>query len=70
MKITYDKFANAAYIYISNKKFGRTIPVTDTIILDLDKKGGLIGVEILEASKYLSKEILEKSIQLPAPSFA
>jgi uncharacterized protein YuzE len=71
MKITYDKFANAAYIYISSKKKSkRTIAVTDEIIVDLDDKGGLMGVEVLEATKHLSKDILKGAIQLKSPSFS
>ncbi len=61
MKITYDTFANAAYIYFSNKKAKKTVPVTDSIIIDIDKDGGLIGVEVLNASKNMSRELLDKS---------
>jgi uncharacterized protein YuzE len=71
MKITYDKFADAAYIYLSNKKKAKkTIAVTDSIIIDLDEKGGLMGVEVLDAAKHLSKNILKEAVKLPAPSLA
>lgn len=62
MKITYDKIADAMYIYmkkpVKNERVGRTLPVSDDLIVDLDKKGNVFGIEILSASKYVSKNVL------------
>ena len=66
MKLEYDKEVDAAYIYleypIKEGSVKKTVEAGDNIILDYDSKGKLIGVEILEASKVLSKKALEKSV--------
>ena len=66
MKFEYDKKADAAYIYlrypIEDKECKRTVELNENIILDFDKSNKLIGVEILNASKILSKETIEEAI--------
>ena len=68
MKITYDKEVDAAYVYLSESirdgESERTIQLNDNIILDFDKNGKLLGVEILDASKILSKEVIVKAQQI------
>lgn len=57
MEITYDKKADAMYIYFQKgKKPARTVELADLLIADLDKKGGVIGVEVLAASKQVKKD--------------
>jgi len=62
MRFEYDKEVDAAYIYIEYpikaKQVKNTIELNDSIILDFDKKGKLLGVEILDASKILKKKAL------------
>jgi len=62
MRIEYDKEVNAAYVYlvetIKDGEAVKTIKVNDNIILDFDKNGKLIGMEVLNAGKILSKEVL------------
>ena len=64
MKFEYDKEADAAYIYleypIKDGEAKNTIELNDNIILDFDKDGKLLGVEILDASKILKKDVLVK----------
>ena len=70
MKITLDRRADAAYIYL------RDIPPGDVestygcdpseiyghmIHLDFDSSGILIGIEVLDASKALPKELLDQA---------
>ncbi len=65
MKITFDKEADAAYIYLKEIKQGNvnsTISLNDNINIDLDEKGVMIGIEVLDASKNLSPEILNSGI--------
>ena len=68
MKITYDKEVDAAYVYlvenINDGESERTIQLNDNIILDFDKNGKLLGVEILDASKILSKEVIVQAQQI------
>jgi len=69
MKISYDKEANAAYIYINDenqkvyKKVYKTyrcdpMLVNGIINLDFDKNGKLLGIEIMDADKKLPETIL------------
>jgi uncharacterized protein YuzE len=62
MKFTYDKEADAAYIYleesISKGQSKKTIELNENIILDLDDNGKLLGIEILDASKILNEKSL------------
>lgn len=62
MRFEYDKNADAAYIYledsIADGEVDKTIEMNDNIILDFDKNGKLLGVEILDASKVLNKKSL------------
>jgi len=62
MRIEYDKEADAVYIYIvSDIKEGeakKTLQLNDDIILDFDKNEKLLDIEVLNASKHLSKDIL------------
>ena len=62
MNFEYDKEADAAYIYleatIKEGEAKNTIEVNDNIILDFDAEGKLLGIEILNASKVLSKKTL------------
>ncbi len=58
MKITFDKKADAMYIYLRNKKVFKTRQVTDDTIVDLDRDGNIIGIELLCISKRMSVEKL------------
>lgn len=72
MKITYDKKADAAYIYLGKEYeavtqwVGNTYPcdpveVKGMINLDFDIEGKLGGIEIIGASHKLSKELLDSA---------
>lgn len=51
MKITYDKKADAMYLYFQKgKKVARTVELADVLLADLDGKGKVIGIEVLCAS--------------------
>ncbi|MDP2946801.1 MAG: DUF2283 domain-containing protein [Nanoarchaeota archaeon] len=62
MNFEYDKEVDAAYIYLENSikegEVKKTIELNENIILDFSNKGKLLGVEILNASKVLSKSAL------------
>ncbi len=65
MRITYDKEAGAAYVYIKypiqRGEASKTVEVKENIILDFDRKGKLLGVEILNARKLLPSIVLRKA---------
>lgn len=58
MKITFDKKADAMYIYLQTKKVFKTKQVTDDTIVDMDKNGNVIGIELLFVSKRMPLENL------------
>jgi len=62
MKMTYDKQANAAYIFFNkgDDKVTKTVNLSDNIIMDLGKKGEILGLEILNATSSIGKEIFRK----------
>ena len=58
MNVTYDKYTDAAYVYLLDKitagAVARTIELKKDITLDFDKDGKLLGIEVLHASKIMS----------------
>ena len=67
MSITYDREADAAYIYLVPKELARRVAntyacdpqeVKGQIQLDFDESGQLIGIEVLDASRLLPEEVL------------
>ena len=69
MKIKYDKTADALYISLTKEKVAKSFKMTDKLIVDVDKKGRTIGIEILEASSQLPKHKASK-ITVDIPAFA
>jgi uncharacterized protein YuzE len=70
MKITYDRSIDAVYIYLNIKankgQVAKTYPcnpieVGGEINLDFDSDGKLLGVEVMNASNKLSKDIIENA---------
>ena len=72
MKITYDKEADAAYIYLIEDKdvkpqwVKHTYPcdpveVKGIVNLDFDEHGKLGGIEIMDASKKISQELIDQA---------
>ena len=56
--LEYDESCNALYIRIKRGKVAETEPVSDNLILDLNKKGEIIGVEILGPTQNRHKKVL------------
>ncbi len=56
MRAEFDKEADAAYIYfkeIENGEVAETITLNESVNVDLDKNGKVLGIEILDASEHL-----------------
>ena len=68
MKIDFDPDADAAYIYIRDEiedgGVDRTIEVNHNFMIDFDKEGRPLGIEILNATKNLSPELLKSAVIL------
>lgn len=67
MRVTYDAVVDAAYIYLTTEipagGIARTVPVDPREIdgminLDFDAEGRLVGIEVLDASRFLGPQFL------------
>ena len=65
--LEYDSNCNALYIRLKRGKVVESEPVSDNVILDLNKKGEILGIEVLgpipiDTAKFsnLTKIIAEK----------
>lgn len=62
MKIEYDKEADALYIQLKEMRVSDNIDIEDGVTIDVDEKGHIIGIEILDAKKKLSRKDLSNII--------
>lgn len=60
MEISYDKEADAMYIEFRKGKFAKNKKVDDFTIIDLDKEGNMLGIELLDVSKRIPIESLSE----------
>lgn len=60
MKIQYDKSAEAMYIYLKKEKVAKTIKINNRVFVDIDKKGNVIGIEMLGVSHQIPKKEIGK----------
>ncbi|MBI5203602.1 MAG: DUF2283 domain-containing protein [Nitrospirae bacterium] len=63
MKIEYDHYAKALYIRLQEKERNRTIELNENLNIDIDEKGNLIGIEILNPEDYPIEKILKPTIE-------
>jgi len=66
MKITYDKEADAAYIYLTSHraKVSDSREIEDGIVIDLDKEKNAVGIEILDVShRFKPADLFQFSVQ-------
>ena len=50
MKLEYDKDVDALYVYFQEAKVSRSVDVEEGVVIDYDARGGVVGIEILDAS--------------------
>ena len=62
VQVEYDKKADALYIWLRKAKYDISEELAENVILDLDKNGRIIGIEVLGASKNLGKDLVMKII--------
>ena len=58
MKITYDPEADALYIALRDVPAADGVDIEEGVSVDLDDKGHIVGIEILDASERLTAEDL------------
>ncbi len=54
MKIEYSKEADAIYVYFKEDFVASSKEIEDGVVIDFDKKGQLIGIEVLDVSQRFS----------------
>ena len=64
VQVEYDKKADALYIWIRKAKYDISEELAENVILDLDKNGRIIGIEVLDASKNIGQELITKIINI------
>lgn len=58
MKVTYDEEADALYLTLREEEYYESDEIKKGLIIDYDKEGNPIGVEIVGASAHLNQEDL------------
>ncbi|MDQ1272310.1 MAG: hypothetical protein QG591_940 [Planctomycetota bacterium] len=53
MKIEYSKDIDALYIKLREGKIADSIDIEEGVVVDIDEKGHIVGLEILDASEKL-----------------
>ncbi|MFJ5553512.1 DUF2283 domain-containing protein [Streptomyces sp. NPDC093225] len=75
LKVTYDKTANAAYVYFTEPQARvrsvhvypcDPVGVDGMINLDFDEQGRLLGIEVLDACSKLPEYLLRSAERLDA----
>lgn len=69
--MTYFKEEDVLHLAISDEKEAGSVELSPNVTAELNEKGELIGIEILEASSFIRDSILEaaqaKMLNLPKP---
>ena len=66
MKITFNPKADALYIYFRKRKVAKTIKAINRLLIDLDRRGNVLGIEMLDVSRQVpKKEIGRISTEMP-----
>ena len=64
MKIEYSKEADALYVYFREIEVSKSKEIEEGVVIDLDEKGHIVGIEVLDASKRLTaRELANVNIE-------
>ena len=64
MKIEYSKEADAIYVYFKEEYVAKSKEIEDGVVIDFDKNGQIIGIEVLDVSQRFSlSDIVNVSIE-------
>jgi uncharacterized protein YuzE len=67
MRLHYDKKEDALYIGFNENPYQESEEIQDGIIFDYDKKGKIIGIEILDASSRFPARFRDEFKQSKMP---
>jgi len=62
--ISYDKEADTAYFSVKKGKVARTVKLDDWLLADIDKKGVLLGVEMLFVSLRAPRQSIVSTLKM------
>lgn len=62
VRVEYDSKADAMYIWLRKARYEISEELAENVILDLDKSSRIIGIEILDATRKLGKQLLNKIV--------
>lgn len=65
MRTTYDPEVDAFYLCLGNGTIAESAEVRPGIIFDLDVEGRLVGIEVLDASTNLPKDMNLATMERP-----
>jgi len=68
MKIHYDSKVDAVYIELAKGKYDVSREISHSVVVDEDKNGKVLGIEILDATKNIAAfdpQKINVSIQSP-----
>jgi uncharacterized protein YuzE len=60
VRVEYDEKADAMYIWLRKAKYDISEEFAENVVMDLDKNGRIIGIEVLDAQKNLGEELVAK----------
>ncbi len=63
VRVEYREKSDAMYIWLRRGKYDISEELAENVIMDLDKRGHIIGIEVLDASKNIGKELVAKILQ-------
>lgn len=66
MKIQYDKTADALYLNLKKGKTAKTIKMKNRLLVDVDRGGNIVGIEVLNVSAHIPRKNLS-SIEVGMP---
>ncbi|MDO8582807.1 MAG: DUF2283 domain-containing protein [bacterium] len=61
MKITYNKESDILYVQFNTKKIFKTKEIGEDFLIDVDTKGTLVGIEVLDYSTQKTKDAFQIS---------
>lgn len=56
-KTWYDQEEDVLNIQLEDKEYWKSIELPDGVVIDLDKEGSIISIEIMKASKIFSGDV-------------
>jgi uncharacterized protein YuzE len=63
VRVEYSEKSDAMYIWLRRAKYDISEELAENVIMDLDKRGRIIGIEVLDASKNIGKELVTKILE-------